>query len=146
MKTDKKTAKLQIWDTGRCILFLCSLHVISILLQLARRGSGRSQVPTTGSTFPLNSICCVLRLLLPNNRGADGIIMVYDVCCMESFTHVNEWLLEVNRYASESTCKLLVGNKSDKEDERLVSYDTAKVCTFHCFTAIYFHYHLEMLR
>lgn len=49
---------------------------------------------------------------------------------MDSFTHVNEWLLEVNRYASESTCKLLVGNKSDREDERVVAFDTAKVRTY----------------
>ena len=58
-------------------------------------------------------------------RGADGIIMVYDVTNQESFDHVNEWLNEVNRYASEGTCKLLVGNKSDKVNEKVVDYDTA---------------------
>jgi len=58
-------------------------------------------------------------------RGADGIIMVYDVTNQESFDHVNEWLNEVNRYASEDTCKLLVGNKSDKVNEKVVDYDTA---------------------
>ena len=47
-------------------------------------------------------------------RGADCIIMVYDVTNMESFTHVNDWLAEVNKFAPEDTCKLLVGNKSDK--------------------------------
>mmetsp|Transcript_35141 Transcript_35141/g.71640 ORF Transcript_35141/g.71640 Transcript_35141/m.71640 type:complete len:131 (+) Transcript_35141:108-500(+) len=49
-------------------------------------------------------------------RGADGIIMVYDVTNQESFNHVADWLTEVNRYASEGTCKLLVGNKSDRPD------------------------------
>ena len=49
-------------------------------------------------------------------RGADGIIMVYDVTSQESFNHVADWLTEVNRYASEGTCKLLVGNKSDRPD------------------------------
>lgn len=58
-------------------------------------------------------------------RGADGIIMVYDVTNQESFDHVNDWLSEVNRYASEGTCKLLVGNKSDKGD-KVVSTDKAK--------------------
>ena len=47
-------------------------------------------------------------------RGADCIIMVYDVTNMESFNHVNDWLAEVNKFAPEDTCKLLVGNKSDK--------------------------------
>jgi len=58
-------------------------------------------------------------------RGADGIIMVYDVTTQESFNHVNDWLNEVNRYASEGTCKLLVGNKSDRTD-KVVQHDTAK--------------------
>lgn len=50
-------------------------------------------------------------------RGADGIIMVYDVTCEDSFKHVNDWLMEVNRYAAPTTCKLLVGNKNDREDK-----------------------------
>ena len=33
---------------------------------------------------------------------------------MESFNHVNDWLTEVNKFAPEDTCKLLVGNKCDK--------------------------------
>ena len=49
-------------------------------------------------------------------RGADGIIMVYDVTHRESFEHVREWLKEVDRYASPDTCKLLIGNKSDRTD------------------------------
>ena len=40
--------------------------------------------------------------------------MVYDVTNMESFNHVNDWLTEVNKFAPEDTCKLLVGNKCDK--------------------------------
>jgi len=54
-------------------------------------------------------------------RGADGIIMVYDVTDRESFEHIQDWLNEVNRYATEGTCKLLIGNKSDKEDQRTVT-------------------------
>lgn len=59
-------------------------------------------------------------------RGADGIIMVYDVTSMDSFDHVNDWLKEVNRYASEGTCKLLVGNKSDRNVDRVVTSHRAK--------------------
>jgi len=58
-------------------------------------------------------------------RGADGIIMVYDVTNNDSFEHVSDWLTEVNRYANEGTCKLLVGNKSDMEDKS-VTTETAK--------------------
>jgi Ras-related protein Rab-1A len=59
-------------------------------------------------------------------RGADGIIMVFDVTSTESFDHVNDWLKEVNRYAAEGTVKLLVGNKSDRTADRVVTEAQAK--------------------
>merc|ERR1711997_683085 len=59
-------------------------------------------------------------------RGAHGIIMVYDVTNYESFEHVEEWLNEVNRHASESTLKLLVGNKADLQEDKKVSTEEAK--------------------
>lgn len=52
--------------------------------------------------------------------------MVYDVTSAESFEHVNDWLKEVNRYASEGTCKLLVGNKSDRTPDKVVTSEQAK--------------------
>lgn len=59
-------------------------------------------------------------------RGADGIIMVYDVTNQESFEHVEEWLSEVDRYANENTSKLLVGNKADLVDDKVVQEETAQ--------------------
>lgn len=59
-------------------------------------------------------------------RGADGIIMVYDVTSNDSFEHVNDWLKEVNRYAAEGTVKLLVGNKSDRTADKIVTEEQAK--------------------
>ena len=52
--------------------------------------------------------------------------MVYDVTNYESFEHVEEWLNEVNRHASESTLKLLVGNKADLADDKKVETEEAK--------------------
>ena len=49
-------------------------------------------------------------------RGADGVIMTYDVTVRDSFMHVREWLQDVNKFAQEDTCKLLIGNKSDRTD------------------------------
>jgi len=59
-------------------------------------------------------------------RGADGIIMVYDVTSSESFDHVEEWLSEVDRYANENTSKLLIGNKADLIEEKQVTKETAQ--------------------
>ena len=52
--------------------------------------------------------------------------MVYDTTSSDSFDHVNDWLKEVNRYASEGTCKLLVGNKCDRTADWAVTTEQAK--------------------
>lgn len=60
-------------------------------------------------------------------RGADGIVMVYDCSDRTSFNHIDDWLNEVNRYTTENTCKLLIGNKSDLgEQARKVSMEEGK--------------------
>ncbi|XP_062087637.1 ras-related protein RIC1-like [Humulus lupulus] len=59
-------------------------------------------------------------------RGAHGIIVVYDVTDEESFKHVKGWLQEIDKYTKGNVTKLLVGNKCDLTDKKVVSYDTAK--------------------
>ena len=59
-------------------------------------------------------------------RGADGIIIVFDVTSYESFHNVRKWLEEVNKRESETPYKLILGNKCDQENKRQVSFDTAK--------------------
>jgi GTPase SAR1 family protein len=53
--------------------------------------------------------------------------IVYDVTDMESFNNVKQWLSEIDRYASDSVCKLLVGNKCDLVDSKVVDTEEAKV-------------------
>ncbi|CAA2966259.1 GTP-binding YPTM2 [Olea europaea subsp. europaea] len=59
-------------------------------------------------------------------RGAHGIIVVYDVTDQDSFNNVKQWLNEIDRYAGDNVNKLLVGNKCDLTDQKVVSSDTAK--------------------
>merc|ERR1712083_782831 len=59
-------------------------------------------------------------------RGAHGIIIVYDITDVESFNNVRQWLFEIDRLASEHVNKLLVGNKSDLVNKRVVTTETAK--------------------
>ncbi|KAJ0970231.1 hypothetical protein J5N97_023108 [Dioscorea zingiberensis] len=55
-------------------------------------------------------------------RGAQGIILVYDVTRRETFTNLSdEWAKELELYSTNQDCvKVLVGNKVDKPD-RMVS-------------------------
>ncbi|PIA28539.1 hypothetical protein AQUCO_06900067v1 [Aquilegia coerulea] len=56
-------------------------------------------------------------------RGAQGIIMVYDVTRRETFTNLADiWGKEIDLYSTNKDCiKMLVGNKVDKESERVVT-------------------------
>lgn len=56
-------------------------------------------------------------------RGAHGIIIVYDVTDRESFESVKYWMEEIDRYANESVISLLVGNKTDREEDRVISIE-----------------------
>jgi len=53
-------------------------------------------------------------------RGAQGIILVYDVANRESFEALPRWYSELETYVSSSVVKILVGNKVDKEFSRQV--------------------------
>lgn len=46
---------------------------------------------------------------------------------LDSFNNVKQWLQEIDRYATEGVNKLLVGNKSDMSDKKVVDYTVAKV-------------------
>ncbi|KAK9213770.1 hypothetical protein WN944_005755 [Citrus x changshan-huyou] len=46
---------------------------------------------------------------------------------MESFNNVKQWLNEIDRYANDSVCKFLAGNKCDLVENKVVDTQTAKV-------------------
>ncbi|KAE8676511.1 Ras-related protein RABC2a [Hibiscus syriacus] len=56
-------------------------------------------------------------------RGAQGIILVYDVIQRETFTNLSDvWAKELELYSTNQECvKMLVGNKVDRDSERAVS-------------------------
>jgi len=56
-------------------------------------------------------------------RGAQGIIVVFDVTDRDSFEHVSAWMAEVERYAGSDVNTLLIGNKKDLEDQRAVTFE-----------------------
>lgn len=56
-------------------------------------------------------------------RGAHGIIVVYDVTVKKTFDNITKWLKEIETFAGQNVQKLLVGNKCDLEDQRVITSD-----------------------
>ncbi|TYH58812.1 hypothetical protein ES332_D08G180400v1 [Gossypium tomentosum] len=84
-------------------------------------------VEQDGKTIKLQIVCfSMLTITSSYYRGAHGIIVVYDVTDQESFNNVKQWLNEIDRYASDTVNKLLVGNKCDLIENKVVSYKAAK--------------------
>lgn len=106
-------------------------------------------------------------------RGAHGIIITYDItelvchllcphCCwipfcpclqctllslvaQETFQNVKTWLQEIDRYASQNVCKLLVGNKCDLANKRAVTFERAQVRSLlACFNSKCMHLCIHM--
>ncbi|KAK3732587.1 hypothetical protein QZH41_004978 [Actinostola sp. cb2023] len=59
-------------------------------------------------------------------RGAMGFILMYDITNEESFQAVQDWSTQVKTYSWANAQVILVGNKSDMDDERVVAFDRGK--------------------
>ena len=59
-------------------------------------------------------------------RGAHGILLIYDVTDKESFKNLSNWLIEIEKNASKNVLKVLIGNKTDLEDKRVITYSQGK--------------------
>lgn len=54
-------------------------------------------------------------------RGADGLVVVFDITDADSLTNVSKWISEAWANSDGDCSKILVGNKSDLSDRRVVS-------------------------
>eukprot|EP00829_Urostomides_striatus_P015405 TRINITY_DN482_c0_g1_i12.p1 TRINITY_DN482_c0_g1~~TRINITY_DN482_c0_g1_i12.p1 ORF type:complete len:161 (-),score=45.20 TRINITY_DN482_c0_g1_i12:74-508(-) len=59
-------------------------------------------------------------------KGAHGIVVVYDVTDKDSFRAIDNWMAEVEKFASESAIKIFVGNKCDADEKRKVTFEEGK--------------------
>ena len=62
-------------------------------------------------------------------RGADGIIIVYDITDRNSFAHIKDWLDDVNKYTDDNPLKIIVGNKIDLIKDKQISNNDMKTMT-----------------
>jgi len=57
-------------------------------------------------------------------RGAYGILLIYDVTDENSFQNIRHWMKNIEEYAAENVNKILIGNKCDLVEKKVV--DTQK--------------------
>uniref|UniRef100_A0A8C5NAW5 Uncharacterized protein n=1 Tax=Gouania willdenowi TaxID=441366 RepID=A0A8C5NAW5_GOUWI len=111
-----------------------TLTTLKILI-IGESGVGKSSLTVESVLSFLFAVCvcvCVMcvffflqdtagqerfRTLTPSYyRGAQGVILVYDVTRRETFTKLDNWLNELETYCTRNDLvKMLVGNKIDKE-------------------------------
>ncbi|XP_030069800.1 ras-related protein Rab-10 isoform X1 [Microcaecilia unicolor] len=54
-------------------------------------------------------------------RGAQGFVLVYDITNSDSFKNIEYWMKDILKREGEDVEIVLLGNKCDKEDARIVS-------------------------
>jgi Ras-related protein Rab-8A len=55
-----------------------------------------------------------------------GIMLAYDVTDMRTFDNIRNWMKSIEQHASESVDRILVGNKCDLSEKRVVSTEMGK--------------------
>ncbi|KAJ4921520.1 hypothetical protein JOQ06_015411, partial [Pogonophryne albipinna] len=53
-------------------------------------------------------------------RGAMGFLLMYDITNQDSFNAVQDWATQIKTYSWDNAQVILVGNKCDLEDDRIV--------------------------
>lgn len=59
-------------------------------------------------------------------RGAMGIILVYDITFSKSFARTEKWIRNIQENAGNDVEKVLLGNKCDMEDNRVISKENGE--------------------
>lgn len=111
LNIDGKIVKLQIWDTAGQVewnfLIIKFINFILKKLKILKQERFRA---FTAAYF----------------RGAHGVVVVYDISDKNSFTCVTNWLRDIEKHCSDqNVIILLIGNKCDINEKRLVSYEEA---------------------
>jgi len=59
-------------------------------------------------------------------RGAMGILLVYDVTDDKSFANIKNWIRNIEQHATENVNKILIGNKCDLVDKKVIDTTRGK--------------------
>lgn len=56
-------------------------------------------------------------------RDAQALLLLYDITSKSSFDNIRAWLTEIHEYAQQDVVVMLLGNKADMSNERVVKQD-----------------------
>ena len=59
-------------------------------------------------------------------KGAKGILLIFDVTDKDTFEHVRDWIERIHEESPEGITICLVGNKIDRNEERVISNEEGK--------------------
>ena len=98
----------------------------SFILRFTENQYQDSYLATVGVDFKLKSITIKEKqyyksLSVNLIKSAHGVIIMYDITSKQSFNSVYDWIQNVKNVKGENFPMILVGNKKDKEEERLIA-------------------------
>uniref|UniRef100_A0A8C0ZBT9 small monomeric GTPase n=1 Tax=Cyanistes caeruleus TaxID=156563 RepID=A0A8C0ZBT9_CYACU len=103
-----KRVKLQIWKDA---LHLGNSMQKESLLQTNEDTAGQERYRTITTAY---------------YRGAMGFVLMYDITSEDSFNAVQDWATQIKTYSWDNAQVILVGNKCDMEDDRIVPVEKGK--------------------
>ncbi|KAI5095276.1 ras-related protein Rab-3C isoform X1, partial [Silurus meridionalis] len=106
-----KSIKLQIWVKYQGYIFSFYVKTFS-LISSVQDTAGQERYRTITTAY---------------YRGAMGFILMYDITNEESFAAVQDWSTQIKTYSWDNAQVILVGNKCDMEEERIVSVDSGRL-------------------
>ncbi|KAJ6918741.1 hypothetical protein NC651_012869 [Populus alba x Populus x berolinensis] len=110
---DHKSVKAQIWDTAgqeRYNVIMPDMRLFMVIHVKVDLDSRLGQA-VMGDVSSVTSAYY---------RGAVGAMLVYDITKRQTFDHIPRWLEELRSHADKNIVIILIGNKSDLEDQRAV--------------------------
>ncbi|XP_074742356.1 ras-related protein Rab-26 isoform X2 [Strix uralensis] len=105
LTVDGVKVKLQIWDTAGQERFRSVTHAY---YRDAHGKHGHLCFPGWGSSP------------LPSRNASPALLLLYDVTNKASFDNIQAWLTEIHEYAQQDVVLMLLGNKVDSAQDRVV--------------------------
>ncbi|KAM3145992.1 hypothetical protein pb186bvf_001970 [Paramecium bursaria] len=110
----------------------------SLLFRFADDNFNEQFLPTIGVDFKVRTLSCqgnevklqiwdtagqekFRKIISSYYKGAQGILIVFDITNRQSFINVSNWIEELKKHPVEGVSKVLVGSKLDLEQKREVS-------------------------